>query len=330
VRPTSNSEEVEKKLFAKIYPDDKKALKDLTNYAEHVQLLGEDYSPAYQNERRYRGNKYSITISEIVDGPSAKQLTFGDMILSPEGKNYSLKAVDDFISESFEVLDSNWKVKAEKSDLIEVYLEKKLKENENRSNLESENNCHRWFGVPADSSSSLEEKIRQTLPKSVLQGTTSKIIHGDFHIENIMVRQRKAFRIEPVFIDFSRTSETHALVDIVTLEADLIIRGLNGIGAFSNKQGALSFLKFFDNSNSESINKWTYDAVELQQIEKVIHVIKRLRQIALDGYKSTQEEFLGARLLKTLEVLSYGSLGPSQSMRACAYVTYLMSKARAS
>lgn len=325
-QPINSEGEYEKKFFAKIYPEQDKAQEDIDNHSKYITPLGVNFSPSYQPLRRYKGKKYSIVVTDLIESPSNLQVSFSDLIFSNNPNRFSVKDVSDLLKNIFKAFNSEWKIIPAKHDLVEVYLTKFFSRPTNASTLESENNCHRWFGTAADNKL-LAEKIKQTIPSTALVGTISKVCHGDLHCDNIMIRQ-EGNDYRPVFIDFSRTKGTHALVDIVTLESDMIIRGLSGIRAFSTPQNVIGFLNGLDESEAakQGPNQWSYDAEDLLQLAKVEVVIRELRKVAIKEYSATDHEFLGARLFKTLEVLSYGKLPPSQNMRACTYVKYLIGR----
>lgn len=320
----------EKSVFIKIYREDKingetKILKDLNNVMNLVERYLEegDYSKV-TDTRRYIGKAYSLIVTDIVVGPGERRLTLREMICSKYDNDFSIRKVKDFIQNVLSIFDK-WELKSfSEIDLIGTYLKDFIDDYKRKLNIESENVCHRWFGDFSDGKS-LEDKIRNTIPKQLLSSCLTKICHGDCHTENIMVKDFDGI-LKPVFIDFSRTSETHALKDLVTLELDMIIRGLSGIKHFSNEKTVASFLKEFLYYKNRRVNEWTHDAKELVQLKKVMAVITELRKHATDVYKSSLSEYECAALLKTLEVISYGSLPHDANVRATSYISYLIER----
>lgn len=317
-------------VFIKIYREDNinglaKILKDSNNLVELVErhLEEGDYSKL-TDTRRYIGRAYSLMVTDIVVGPGKRRLTLREMICSKYADDFTINKVKDFIQKVISIFDK-WELKSvSEIDLIDAYLKDFLDDNKRRLNIESENVCHKWFGNFSDGKS-LKDKIRNTIPKELLSSCLTKICHGDCHTENIMVKDIDGI-LKPVFIDFSRTGETHALKDLVTLESDMIIRGLGSIKHFSNQKTVASFLKAFFDDNNSRVNEWTHDAKELVQLKKVMAVITELRCHATDVYKSSLSEYECAALLKTLEVISYGSLPHDANVRATSYISYLIER----
>lgn len=331
-QPTTETGDYCNSVFVKIYQGQGKAFRDLQNVTKFVErYLGTDYFPPYQHPRRYIGKAYSILVTDLVIGPNNRALTLREMISSKDAANFTLREVRDFISDVLLILSKKWQatLKQNDSDLIDNYLKRFLDDNEKRLNIDSENICHKWFGKYADNIK-IEEKLRATIPSKFLKGSLLRVCHGDLHTDNIMVKSIGG-GTHPVFIDFSRTDETHVLKDIVTLESDIVIRCLCGIKLFSNKNIIRAFLESLtsDNMGRYSINEWTYDANEILQIEKVRTAILELRKHSVYTYKIPLQEYRCAALLKTLEVLSYGKLPYDQNVRATTYVTYLLEKLKA-
>lgn len=223
-----------KRVFVKIYPDHGKAIRDLWYFTRSVEpYIDSDHYPQYQHIRRHHGRAYSLLVTELAEGPNGC-LTFRDIINSEQ---YTTELVRDFIGKAILIMDNGNLSKKDKGwkcnkstkprDLLEDYLLEFLEDQEKkdrRIRLDSENICNKWFGNFSDGLP-IENKIRDSLPKTYLQGMYSKTCHGDLHSDNIMVKSSNG-SIFPVFIDFSRTEETHSLKDLVTLESDMIIRGL--------------------------------------------------------------------------------------------------------
>lgn len=319
-----------KRVFVKIYLGHEKAQKDLKNFESHVEpYFASDYYPPYQY-RRYHGKAYSLLVTDLVKGPENKELTFKQMVLGETSAKFSLEKVRSFILNVLAILDEKWALKTPENrpDLLEEYIKKFLADQEKRIILGSENNCHRWFGDVSDVLE-LTENIRRTIPEKLLTGTFSKVCHGDLHAENIMVKSSGGSLV-PVFIDFSRTGETHSLKDLVTLESDMIIRGLGSIKSFSDKKTFRSFLETlnFTTDNKECETEWTQNMNESLQLQKVQAIIKELRNNAISFHKVPPSEYECAALLKTLEVLSYGKLPHDKTVRATTYVTYLIGRLR--
>jgi len=134
------------------------------------------------------------------------------------------------------------KTPEDRLDLLDEYTKKFLADQEKRLILDSENTCNRWFGNVADVLE-LTENIRKSFLR-IYSRNFFKICHGDLHADNIMVKSNGGSLI-PVFIDFFSHRRTHSLKDLVTLESDMIIRGLGGIKSFSEKRMVRYFLGDF-------------------------------------------------------------------------------------
>jgi len=320
VQPFDKSSRRCKRVFVKIYPDQDKCDSELNNLLQYFErYFSTMHYPPIQHFRRYRGTAYSILVTELVESLNGKIVTFKQMVESPK---YSPNEVKKFISNALSVMDSAWgRPKQERvPNLADVYLSKVLpdepKARERRRKLESENRCNRWFGDIADGVP-LEEQINKSLTASSLEGTQLRICHGDFHGDNLLVKSVGNTRM-PYFIDFSHSGETHSIKDLVTLESDLIIRCLSAIKAIK-LEAFFESLSFQQKSSKRS---------ESIRVKKLWGVINTLRRSAIAVYKVSESEYEVAALLKTLEILSYGQLPPSQRQMATAYISYLCTKLR--
>lgn len=312
-------------VFVKIYRGQEEAGRDLTNFTTYVKGQLEELSFPNYDVRRYQGRRYSLLVTDLVQGPSKRAMTFKEMVMKTGSENFSVAQVRDFVAKTLTTLDNGkeWQYVKKDCDLLDAYLKKVFDKPKMQDNLESENACHRWFGT-ASENVALPERLRKWL-SSRLSGKYTKRCHGDLHADNIMVRDT-SMGLSPVLIDFSRTGPTHPLKDLVTLESDMIIRGLGGVSSFSNSSTVQSFLVSINDIRQRDINMWTYDADEVLLISRILAVIDELRKNATVDHKVPLSEYQCAALLKTLEVLSYGSLAHEQNVRAATYVTYLVDK----
>lgn len=307
-----------KQFFVKVYPESEKALKEVSNcltYAERY--LVSDCYPPLVHQRRYQGKAYSLFVTELVDGPEHKPMTFQDILHS---RRYSTQKVKTFVLTALRKMDQGWKSKVaqEPVDLLATYLGDTLRKEDRAGKLGSENKFNGWFGNCADSLP-LNEKIRKSFSSHLLEGKRLKVCHGDLHTDNMMV---KTFS-QPIFIDFSRTGDSHPLKDLVTIESDLIIRGLDGVRELLSREQFILFLKSVSYDSNDRDRKQLAKSIRRkQQIEKVSAVLSVLRKNARSVHGASESEYLLAALLKTLEVLSYGKLPYDQNERAVRYVTF--------
>lgn len=310
-----------KPVFAKIYPDLDKAWRELERCMKFAEpYISHSHYPAINLFRRYRGNLCSLMVTDLIEGPGGQELTFMKMIMSSD---FSLEQTQEFILDILSIMNNLPRNKPdERSDLLNDYLQKYLDDEQKRIRLDSENLCNKWFGsFPKDLP--LEEKIRDFLPKASLEGTSLGVCHGDFHSENIMGNDVKG-KLIPFFIDYSRADGgTHSVKDLVTLESDMIIRGLSGIEGFHDAIRIKTFLESLEKVDGNHNNIEPIDMNEELQLEKARVIIKELRKCAVSDHGVSEIEYAGAALLKTLEVLSYGKLPHDQTIRATTYVTYL-------
>ncbi len=319
IKPTGCAGESCKRRFVKIYPDQEKALEEQRNTKYIKPYIDPLHYPEYDDLRRYRGTAYSLVITNLVEGPSGEAQTLKDMVLSQE---FSLKQTNEFIVDLLSILRRLPRLKPTTPlKLIDEYISKYLSDPIKDRFLASYNNNHKWFGNFADGLS-LADKIHISLPPDALNGTVYGACHGDFHSENIMLRAVGG-KIIPFLIDFSRVGGSHAIKDLVTLETDMVIRGLGGLNMFSIKGNFLDYLRsLFD----RKIFKADIAANEKLQVDKVSMVIKTLRDAAFTDHGVKEIEYCGASLLKTLEVLSYGKLPYDQNERATTYIDYLFER----
>jgi hypothetical protein len=306
VEPFDSSGTECKQLFVKVYPDDRKAQKENSNFILLKPYIEAINYPEYDDLRRYRGQGYSLMVSDLTKGPSGKLTTFGEIILNTI---YSKEFVRTFL-EGLLLIHKKLPRRKYDFNLWDEYIVKYFNEKMYKV-IDSYNQVHRWFGAFADATP-IKEKIRKTLPEAALTGTTFGMCHGDFHYDNIMLRDIDG-KIVPVFIDFARAGWTHSVKDFVILETDLIIRGLKDQETLSQQD---NILKFLDNLHKN----------DTKERGKVNLVINLLRKGAFESYGATEIEYYGAALLKTLEVLSYGKLPFDQNERATTYVTYLLER----
>lgn len=331
------------RMFIKIYPKEAQAINELYHTVEFVEnYIHADYYPKYHYFRRYHGKVYSVLVTDLTEGPDGSK-TFKDLI---DDEKYSVAVVGDFIRNTLLIMnygdllkrDRGWKCiectepKNLYDDYLGYFLSKDDKKEDRKKKLWSENNCHKWFGTLVDlpEINHIEDKICCTFLAPNITGTYTKICHGDLHSENIMVKH-EGDRLSPLFIDFSRTWETHSLKDLVTLETDMIIRGLRCIKSFSIAPVVKDFLNklSFPADETKYEKEWVADSAELTRLMKVLVVLKELRKDAVEFHKVSQKEYECAALLKTLEILSYGKLPHDQNVRATTYVTYLLERLRA-
>jgi hypothetical protein len=316
---------VAKKFFAKVFPDKAKAGKEYKNFLEHVKRqFPSDYYPAYDFERRLSGIAYSLIVLDMVVGPGGKATSFLDLIA---GKEFSVAALTEIANEALSVMRQCWKPASGKTiDLITEYLGPSLNKDLRKTILESENNCHRWFGKRLDALP-LDAKIKKSIPAELLTSSNSKVCHGDLHLANIMVKNLNG-KLHPVFIDFSKTGATHSLKDLVTLECDLIIRGMDGIKKLTEIENIeLMFGELeYAGSSLKHVARFAGTEDETIRLEKVVTMIDILRDEAAKFQNATEQQYFTAGLLKALEVLSYGKLPYHQNLRATRYVSHSLLK----
>ena len=306
-------------FLAKLYSNDEKARTERYNCQHHVvAYMNPRYYPKYDDVRRCRGRAFSLLVTNLIEGPDGQVTSFKDIV---EADSFSVQQVEEFIDTTLLILDQSWNgtMQLAPVDLVWEYLRKSLdEESRERKLLEAENVSHRWFGICLEKGN-LESNIRSFLPT---HGTRARICHGDFHADNLMVEDIKGTLV-PVFIDFSRTGPKHSVMDLVTLESDLIIRSLEGtdIGPF---------LRSVDDITDE-IGTPREKPIGIQgshRTRKIGTVIRRLRHNAISVHGVSISEYERAALLKTLEVLSYGKLPFYQNERATQHVTHLCSRVR--
>lgn len=81
IEPFNPSGQKTKKYFAKIYPDQGKALKEYENFRDHVYpCFPARHYPHYDYLRRYSGIAYSVIVSEMVEGLDGKSTTLRDKL----------------------------------------------------------------------------------------------------------------------------------------------------------------------------------------------------------------------------------------------------------
>src|SRR5207245_3258497 len=124
--------------------------------------------------------------------------------------------------------------------------------------------------------------------------------------------------LNPVLIDFSRTGHVHSVMDLVTLESDLIIRGLNETDIRPFLESLNVVLE-----DSGTAGEMPIGIPDSLRARKIYVVISLLRFKATTTYGVSLAEYECAALLKTLEFLSLGKLPYHQHIRATQYVTHL-------
>lgn len=319
ITPTGYAGEPCRRRFVKIYPDQEKASEEQGNTRYIKPYIDPVYYPEYDDLRRYRGMAYSLVVTNLVEGPSGEAQTLKDMVLSGE---YSLKQMNEYIGDLLTILRRLPRLKPPMPlKFMETYLSKYLADPHKDRIISSYNAYHKWFGNYADGLS-LADKISGSLPSVALNGTVYGACHGDFHSENIMLRVVGG-KIIPFLIDFSRCGGSHSIKDLITLEIDMIIRGLSGIKLFSLKDNIVQYLRSI---NAGAFNMEVLTDAERLQVEKVSMVIKTLREFSLADHGVMEMEYCGAALFKTLEILSYGKLPYDQNERATTYVDYLIER----
>jgi hypothetical protein len=308
-----------KEVFAKIYNKHEKAQEEYSNALKYIA----DYIdyPRYDHYRRYQGIGYSLMVTDCTKGPNGRPMTSQKLITSD---TISKETVRGFVGALEKLLDK-LPFKVGTGDLVHEYLADTLSNADKVRKLESDNSCHQWFGGFSDGLS-FEEKIRRTLGPLRLCTNAMGNCHGDLHSDNIMVKVEGNKKL-PALIDFSRAGWTHAIKDIVTVEVDMIIRGLSEIKALEEKGLFLPFLKALNAKGSAAIlfnKKQLKNKKEFRRAEKVRIIIQTLRRHAFKKYGIDEIEYFIASVLKALEVLSYGKLPLRQNERATTYVSFLV------
>lgn len=322
VQPYDQHERKCKQLFVKVYPETSKALLEFTNFLTYVQnYLDSDCYTTYLDNRRYQGKAYSLFVTELVGSSSDTFGTYQDLFHS---RYSTAKKIKSLTLNALNKMDKGWQLMLSETpiDLINEYLKNTLEDTVRLEKLNSENTFNKWFGNCADGLT-LEQKIRISLPSNLLLGTRTKICHGDLHTDNLMVKKLPG-KLMPIFIDFSRTRETHSLKDLVTIESDLVIRGLDSIKEFKSREGVRFFLKSIPSYNSNRIPSKSPSLKWKKQAYKVFVVINELRKNARKIHMAPEAEYLVAALLKTLEILSYGRLPREYNERAVEYINFLI------
>lgn len=298
-------------FFVKIYPDQQKANSELHNLKSFFSVyISPEYYAHYETFRRCKGRVFSIGVTDLAKGPQNKPLSFYKMLGS---STYSVVKIKSFIKKILSVLEQfPTNEGTVKLDLCKEYLDF-LSTNADRENmLNSENICHRWFGNIADPEK-LIEKIKALLPDFALESVFQRICHGDMHGENIMIK-KISDKLLPFFIDYSHVRYQHGIKDMITLETDIIIRGLEGIDV-------ILFLTSLEKKVKN--NRLKLGNPHLLLANKCAVVIRELRRKA-SSYNVSEIEYSAACLLKTLSILSYGKLPFDQNQRADLYVKYLL------
>lgn len=297
-------------FFAKIYPDERKANSELQNLKAYFNTyIPPQYYAHYQTFRRCKGHAFSIGVTDLAIGPNNSPLSFNKMMQSSK---HSVTEIESFITEIISVLDIFPINEGEvKLDLFKEYLEFSNAEREKL--LNSENICRKWFENIAGPEK-LIEKIKATLPPTALESNFQRVCHGDMHGENIMVK-KIGRKLSPFFIDYSHVEYQHGIKDLVTLEADIVIRGLEGIEV-------TPFLNSLERKYRRK--RARIDKRRRLLVMKSASVIRELRKMA-SSYGVSVIEYFGACLLKTLSILSY-RLPFDQNQRADLYIKYLLGK----
>ncbi len=322
VKPSDAGGQKCKELFVKIFSEHNKANEELAKIRDFIEPYI-DY-PRILYSKRYQGIGYSLIVTDRTKGSDGQSMTFSKVIRS---KKFSKKFTERFIAELVALLGS-FPHKDEPMDLIDAYLHGCLTQDKKRLKLESDNKCYHWFGHYTDGLNIID-KIRQTFERAGIQSTVWGICHGDLHSGNILLK-KDGVNARPDLVDYSRAGRTHAIKDIVTIETDMIIRGLSGIRVFESDD-QIVFWSFLDSlhiqRNLADFNMSTIKTkLELSQAEKVRIVIEAMRKFAFTDFNIREPEYLGALILKTLEVLSYGTLPNAQNQRATSYVSYLIER----
>jgi len=297
-------------FFAKIYQEREKANTEISNLKYIGRYMAPEYYAHHQIFKVYEGHVFAILVTDLVKGPKNRPLSFYKMLQSSK---YSVGHIKSLIRKAFSVLEKFPKTRAEeKIDLCKEYLGF-LSENPPRERmLRSENICRRWFGNikgPTD----LLEKIKAALPPRALESLCWRVCHGDLHSENIMVKEMGG-KLGPSFIDYYHVGYQHGIKDLVVLEVDIVIRGLEEIDVIS-----------FLDSLEGKVKRLKLDKRHLLVAQKSAVAIKELRKKA-SSYGVSEIEYFGACLLRTLFILSYGKLPFHQNQTADLYVKYLLGK----
>jgi hypothetical protein len=320
-----DSEGIERaqRYLVKIFPEEDAAYDDYVKYKDDVkETLPKIHYPSYDPFRLYKGKARSIVVMELTEGPMGQPLTLREMIKSD---NYKAEEVEQIVEKAISVLGEYWStvVGSGSVDLIWEYLTKSF-HNRNQSKekiLLGYDSSHKWFGGPSDQST-FEERLKRFLSGKYTPVVTQlKKCHGDLHTSNLVVDHYDGKMI-PVFIDFSKTEKTkHCLSDLVTLEADVIIRCLG-------ETDIRSFLHLIPFTNRQD------NYVDLSQrreftstlFRKVLSILKVIRVSAVDSHKVGEKEYLTCALLQALKFLSFGDMLLDENDRAVAYVSFIIDK----
>lgn len=313
--------------FVKVFPDNKKAYEEYARLQNEVKpyLEGEAFVQP-DLSKWLQGVAYSIWITEIVRGPGGKSTSLGDVVRS---KRHNAEQFRHLVREALSRTDvKGWqpdKGKVERT-LLEEYLGSLVaregdadRASRRRQILESEDGCHNWFsglGV------SVLERMGATFPKLNATGWATKRCHGDFHLENVMVR-KSAQSVIPVLIDFSRAGTAHVVRDCVTLEVDLVVRGLGGVRKLADVNAAHTWLtRVLRGAGVRRDRMGRRVSQGSTQEVKVAAGIREARRHARIKLKTQDEEYAAAAMLRALEIVSYGNLSRDELVRAVGYINY--------
>lgn len=320
IEPTDGLGTKCRKSFAKIYHEEGAANRELGGCLRLEPYLPQIHYPVPKQARRYRGRAYSIVVTDLAEGPERQVLNFRKMMETSQFTSQTVGHFAQGIVDLLRLLPHHRLL--EPRDLVREYLGGCLDDVSRRRKLESENTCHKWFGSLSDlTASSFSEVLRASLPPASLQGSMAGLCHGDLHTENILARCVQE-AIIPVLVDFSMTSEDHhGIKDLVTLECDLVIRTSSIISL-------PSWLEGLEPISASEIGASVESEPGQEDRRKMQSVVRTLREVAAAHFCASHAEYFGAAMLQALRVLSRGNLTHIQSVRASAYVTYLLGRIR--
>jgi hypothetical protein len=304
------------RFFGKLYDDILTAQNDYRNWKDYIyNRMPSLHYPSYDLSRSCNGKRFSLFVSELVEGPGNEIITFRDMV---ESDRYSVLEVCEFLQSVLNVCEKYWKVPLTEGsvDLVKEYLSACRPGSERLRTLESEMIGSLGLGNMEDLTPQF--RISKFINEGTLTGSKVKKCHGDLHADNIVPRCFED-KLIPAFIDFSKVHPArHFLADHATLEVDLIVNSLNS----TYDSESLKFL-----SVDELLDPRTYGH-RLLRYQKIGNLLLLLRNNAEQVYGADKSEYLKAAFFRTLNVLSYGTLPIDEYGRATGYCKYLIQKLR--
>jgi hypothetical protein len=115
------------------------------------------------------------------------------------------------------------------------------------------------------------------------------VTHGDLHADNILVNRHG----EPILIDFERTGVGPILQDFVLLEADVLLRVVDGLP----NETFLGLVTSILNTKEIEDNCFPYNPNSKDLYEKTWHFVKEIRKLAAQYTEDNFTNYLWGLLL---------------------------------